>query len=162
MLFVISWIFSKSTVLKNSFRNHTIRASNSFDPDQAWLKVRPDLGSNCLLKSSLIQVQTVCKGYQQTTLVHKELKTNVYRPRMTGKYCKFRNFSRGLYFRETLHMQSFMKIKPLQNGKITLLFIDIGTSCLSRKFFTSLICLLILFTKIKFSRKFPNLRYQSL
>ena len=52
-----------------------------------------------------------------------------------------------------------LKIKPLRNGKITLSFIDIGKSCLSCDFFTSLICLLMLFTKIKFPRKFPNLQY---
>ena len=51
-----------------------------------------------------------------------------------------------------------MKIKLSQNGKVTLSFIDKGKSCLSRKFFTSLICLLMLFAKIKFSRKFPNLQ----
>ena len=59
----------------------------------------------------------------------------------------------------SLNMRSFMKIKPSRNGKITLSFIDIGKSCLSREFFTSLICLLMLFAKIKFSRKFPNLQY---
>ena len=56
-------------------------------------------------------------------------------------------------------MRSFVKKKPLRNGKITLSFIDIGKPCLSREFFTSLIRLLILFAKIKFSRKFPNLQY---
>ena len=56
-------------------------------------------------------------------------------------------------------MRSFVKIKPSRNGKITLSFIDIGKSCLSREFFTSLICLSMLFAKIKFSRKFPNLQY---
>ena len=55
-------------------------------------------------------------------------------------------------------MRSFVKIKPLPNGKIILSLIDIGKSCLSREFFTSLICLLMLFWKIKFSRKFPNLQ----
>ena len=53
--FVVCWIFSKSIFLKNSFRN-TIRVSNSLDPDQAevfW---------------GLILVQTVCKGFQQTTV----------------------------------------------------------------------------------------------
>ena len=44
-------------------------------------------------------------------------------------------------------MQSFVKLKPSQYGKITLSFIVIGKSCLSRDFFTSLICLLMLFTK---------------
>ena len=43
-------------LLKNSFRN-TIRVSNS------WIQIRPDI------LSSLIWIQTVCKGYQQTTLV---------------------------------------------------------------------------------------------
>ena len=32
-------------------------------------------------------------------------------------------------------MRSFVKIKPSRNGKITLSFIDIGTSCPSRFFF---------------------------
>ena len=31
--------------------------------------------------------------------------------------------------------------------------------CPSREFFTSQICLLALFAKIKFSKKFPNLKY---
>ena len=56
-------------------------------------------------------------------------------------------------------MRSFVKIKPSQNGKINRPFIDIGKSCLSREFFTLQICLLMLFAKIKFSRKFPNLEY---
>ena len=56
-------------------------------------------------------------------------------------------------------MRSFVKIKPSRNGKITLSFINIGKSCLSRDFFKSLICLLMLFVKINFSRKFPNLQY---
>ena len=55
-------------------------------------------------------------------------------------------------------MRSFVKIKPSRNGKITLSFIDKGKSCLIREFFTSLICLLMLFAKIKFSRNFPNLQ----
>ena len=52
-----------------------------------------------------------------------------------------------------------MEIKPSRNGKITLSFNDIGQSCLNREFFTSLMCLLMRFAKIKFSRKFPNLQY---
>ena len=39
-----------------------------------------------------------------------------------------RTFSRGLYFRETSHVRSFVKIKPPQNGKITFSFIDIDES----------------------------------
>ena len=56
-------------------------------------------------------------------------------------------------------MRSFVKVKPSRNGKITLSFIDIVESCLSREFATSHICLLIRFAKIKFSRKFPKLQY---
>ena len=51
----------------------------------------------------------------------------------------------------------FRENKPSRNGKITLSFIDIGKSCLSREFFTSLIYLLMLFAKIKLSRQFGNL-----
>ena len=56
-------------------------------------------------------------------------------------------------------MRSFGKIKPSRSGDITLLFTDIGKSCPVRVFFTSQMCLLTLFEKIKFSRKFPNLQY---
>ena len=48
--------FSKSTFLKNSFRN-TIRVSNSLDPDQARHLVGPDLGPNCLQKLSADDTQ---------------------------------------------------------------------------------------------------------
>ena len=56
--------------------------SNSLDPDQAGQNVGPDLGPNCLQGlsadnkiSGWIWVQTVCKGYQQTTKLGKELNT---------------------------------------------------------------------------------------
>ena len=62
----------------------------------------------------------------------------------------------------TVNSEIFAKLKPWRNGKITLSFIDIGISCLSHEFFTSQICLLMLFAKIKFSRKFPNLQYSGL
>ena len=52
--------FSKSTILKSSFRN-TISVSNRLKPDQAQQNVGPDLGP------------TVCKSYQQTTPAGKEL-----------------------------------------------------------------------------------------
>ena len=45
-----------------------------------------------------------------------------------------------------------------RNGKITLSYIDISKSCFNRNFFTSIIFLLMLFTKKK-SRKFSNLQY---
>ena len=45
--FVVCWFFSKSSFLKNSFRN-TIWVSNGLNPDQAWHFVGPDLGPICL------------------------------------------------------------------------------------------------------------------
>ena len=56
-------------------------------------------------------------------------------------------------------MQSFVKIKPSRNGKITLSFTDIGKSYPSREFLTSQICLLKAVREIKFSRKFMNLQH---
>ena len=49
-----------------------------------------------------------------------------------------------------------MNIKPSRNGKITPKFTVIGKSCLSCEFETSQICLLTLFAKKKFSRKFSE------
>ena len=61
---------------------NTIQVSNSLDPDQSRHFVRPDLGPNYFQglsadnkMSGWIWVQTVCKGYQQTTKVGKELNT---------------------------------------------------------------------------------------
>ena len=62
------FLFSKSTFSKYSFRN-TMRVSNSLDPDQDRHSVGPELGPNRLQILVLIRVQTVCKCYQQTTLV---------------------------------------------------------------------------------------------
>ena len=50
-------------------------------------------------------------------------------------------------------------MKSSRNREITLLISDIGKLCLSREFLTSQVCLLTLFAKIKFSRKFQDLRY---
>ena len=44
------------------------------------------------------------------------------------------NVCKGFLFRETSLMRSFVKIKPLRNGKITLSFTGVGKSCLSREF----------------------------
>ena len=52
-----------------------------------------------------------------------------------------------------------MKIKSSLIGEITLSFTDASKSCPSRNFLTLQTCLLMLFEKIKFSRKFPNLQY---
>ena len=64
MLFCRLLIFLKIKAFVNYFRNST-RMSNSLDHDQARHL------------SGLIWVQTVCKGYQQTTLVGK-VKTRTY------------------------------------------------------------------------------------
>ena len=53
----------------------------------------------------------------------------------------------------------FREIKMSRNDKITLLFTDIRISCPSREFLMSQICLLMLFAKMKFSQKFPDLQY---
>ena len=51
-----------------------------------------------------------------------------------------------------LWMPSFTKVKSLRNGKITLLFTNVGKSCSSCQFLTSQICILTLLAKIKFSK----------
>ena len=67
MLFVVGRFFSKSTLLKISFRN-TIRVSKSLDPDLARHFVGPDLDPNCL------------QNYPQTTLVSKQFNMNAQLP----------------------------------------------------------------------------------
>ena len=63
--------------------------------------------------------------------------------------------------RETSHnfMRNFMNLKSSRNGEITLSFTDAGKSCPSREFLIWQICLLTLFSKIKFSRKYLNLQW---
>ena len=55
--------------------------SNCLDLDQPQHIVGPDLDTNCLqglsADNKMIWVQTVCKGYQQTTKVGKELDTKI-------------------------------------------------------------------------------------
>ena len=58
-------------------------------------------------------------------------------------------------------MRSFMKIEPSGNGEIPLSFTDVGKSFPVREFSASQKCLVRLFGKIKFSRKFPNLQYMT-
>ena len=67
-------------------------------------------------------------------------------------------FARTLFSRNLAYAK-FRENKTLTKWQITLSFIDMGKSCLSREYFTSLICLLMLFAKIKFLRKFPNLQF---
>ena len=60
MLFLSSaCFFSKSTFLKNSFRN-AIRMSSSLDPDQARHVVGPDLDPNCLQRLSADDTSMQC------------------------------------------------------------------------------------------------------
>ena len=66
-------------------------------------------------------------------------------------------FARVLFSRNFAYAK-FREMKSSRNGEIIMLFTYIGKSCHSRDFFTSQICLLTLFAKIKFSRKFPNLQ----
>ena len=68
-------------------------------------------------------------------------------------YCNSEIFARVLLS----CVWSFAKIKPSLNGENSLSFTDVGKSCQSLGFLTWLI--LMLFVKIKFSRKFPNLQY---
>ena len=68
-------------------------------------------------------------------------------------------FARTLFSRNFAYAK-FREIKPSRNDKIILSFIDIGKSCLNGEFLTALMCLLMLFAKTKFSRKFPNLHVQ--
>ena len=56
-------------------------------------------------------------------------------------------------------MRSFAEIKPSRNGENTLSFTDVGKACQSREFLMCQISTLMLFAKIKFSRKFPKLQY---
>ena len=70
------------------------------------------------------------------------------------KKSKNREIFARVYFRETSHMRSFEKINTSRNDEIALSFTDLGKSCPSREFLTSQICILTIFAKIKFSRKF--------
>ena len=67
-------------------------------------------------------------------------------------------FARTLFSRNFAYAK-FRENKIHAKWQNSLSFIDIRKPCLSRQFFTSLICLLMLFAKIKFTRKFPNLQY---
>ena len=64
-----------------------------------------------------------------------------------SNYCKFGNFREGFIFAK------------LRNGEITLSITDIVKSFTSREFLAPQECLLTVFAKIKFSRKFPDLQY---
>ena len=72
--------------------------------------------------------------------------------------CKFGNFREGLFSRNFAYAKfrenkTFAKINPHEMAK-PLSFTDVGKSCPTREFLTSQICILMLFAKIEFSRKF--------
>ena len=75
MLFCCPLVYFKINILKKNPLGNNISVSNILDPD-----LRPDI------LSGLIWVQTVCKGYEQTTLVGKELKVKKHRSRSAKKF----------------------------------------------------------------------------
>ena len=68
------------------------------------------------------------------------------------------NFAR-VYFRETSHMRSFVKIKYSRNAEITLSFTHIRKSWPSHEFLTSQICLLTLHSENKILAKISGFIY---
>ena len=82
-------------------------------------------------------------------MVHVHCDNDTYQNLTDKCYCKFGN------------VRSFVKMKSSRNREITLSITDIGKPCPSREILTSLVCLLMLFAKIIFSRKFPNIKYQN-
>ena len=76
-------------------------------------------------------------------------------PQNLDKYCKFGNFREGFSF------LSFRVNKiPTKQRNHSFVYCY-SKSCSSREFLTSQIYLLMHFTKIKFSQKFPDLQYQT-
>ena len=67
-------------------------------------------------------------------------------------------FARILFSRDFAYAK-FRENKIFEKWRNHSSFTDISKPCPSRDFLTFQICLLTLFVKIKFSRKFPNLQY---
>ena len=101
--FVICWFF-KINFLENPFRI-TIRVSNSLDPDEAWRL------------SGLIWVQTVCKGYQQTALVGKELLIYMYVTEVNNTVfvTRLEEMCKPLYRRQS---KTTMRVDPCRSKKL--------------------------------------------
>ena len=78
----------------------------------------------------------------------------VYGVRPFAEYTVNLEIFARVYFRETSHMRSFVKIKFSQKGEITLSTTDIGESYHSREHFRSKVCLLTLFAKLKSRENF--------
>ena len=78
-LFTSSVDFFQNYLFKKILSWNTIRVSNSLNPDKDWHL------------SVLIRVQTVCKGYQQTSkFVVGRQRANMGQPMRNGSYCKTR------------------------------------------------------------------------
>ena len=73
MLFFRPLIFSKSSFLKNSFKN-CMRVSNSLNSDQARHFVGPDLGPNCLRRFSVDATRRQRVYYVETFLKCQDLR----------------------------------------------------------------------------------------
>ena len=125
--------FSKSTFSKYSFRN-TIRVINSFRPN---------------VLSGLICVQTICKAYQQTTIVVKELSYEISSKRnFTCKSCITSGPERTASLNFFFKVPSLYILKTNNDGRFlvwdivhpTIVFID------SLAFY----CRLLIFFKINF------------
>ena len=83
-------------------------------------------------------------------MAHKGLRvTEAVNSKIYARFPFSRNFA-YVEFREKKNTHEMAK---------TLCPTDVGKSCQIREFLTWLICLLMLFAKIKLSRKFPNLQY---
>ena len=65
-IFVVCWFFFQNQLFGK------IISGISSECQTVWILIRPDI------LSGLILVQTVCKGYQQTTLVGTELNSSLY------------------------------------------------------------------------------------
>ena len=111
------------------------------------------------LLSVLTWVQTNCKGYLQITMVaaSKVRSLKYHYDKQTAKTMINVNLeiSSRVLFSWIFAYAKFREVKTLAKS---LSFTDIGISCPSCEFLTSQICLLMLFVKIRFSRKFPNLQ----
>ena len=78
MFFIVCQFFKKLTFSKNSFKN-TIRVWNSLDPEQARHFVWPDLGPNCLQKSSADNTSR-----QRVKLIFTDMGLDVRKPVFGG------------------------------------------------------------------------------
>ena len=88
-----------------------------------------------------------------TTESHAELTSRIFHANQTS-IVNSEMFA-SVFFSRNFAYTKLCENKILAKWRITLSFTDIGKSCSSCEFLASQICLLTLFAKIKFSRKFP-------